>query len=296
MTQTEEADQSLRVTTIDLLEQEKRQLKKKNNTILDQQERLEQQAARIQEVNTELQEANLQLEELSKFKDSMIGMIVHDLKNPLNTIMVMSEMELDTKPMQIINEASTRMLALVQNILDIQKFENSAIQLQLVWVPIMDMLQNAVDEIQVAADRKDLVVEIMSPATEIVPIECDQPLMERVITNILTNAVKYTSRAGAITLDSFMEPTNATGATDSMVHVTIRDTGIGIPSEKLHTIFDKFEQIEAVNLGEARSTGLGLTFCKMVVETHGGNIWAESVMGEGSTFHILLPSAQPSVS
>jgi signal transduction histidine kinase/Tfp pilus assembly protein PilF len=284
--QEENLQKSVQASTVKLLERERRNLEEKNATILKQQSVLEQQAAEIQEVNTELQESNIRLQDLSKFKDSMMSMIVHDLKNPLNAIMMMSEAGKDTKPLSIIHEASTKMLALVQDILDVQKFENSTVRLQKTWITADDIVENAMRQTILSARRKDIQISFESLRTR--AFEGDQELLERVIVNLLTNAIKYTPRNGTITIQSSMEPEQESELSP-YICISVADTGSGIPTEQLPTIFGEFAQVNAKSLDNARSTGLGLTFCKLVVEAHDGKIEVESEIGKGSTFFIILP-------
>jgi two-component system sensor histidine kinase VicK len=106
-------------------------------------------------------------------------------------------------------------------------------------------------------------------------------VLTRVLVNLLSNALKYTPSGKTITVSAKV--------TDEGVHFAVTDEGPGIPKEYLHRIFDRFVQVEARKAGAPVGTGLGLTFCKLAVEAHGGRIWLESEVGKGTTVHFLLP-------
>jgi signal transduction histidine kinase len=109
----------------------------------------------------------------------------------------------------------------------------------------------------------------------------DRWVLIRILVNLLSNALKYTPSGGTITLTVAMD--------DGWVHFSVKDQGPGIPKEYLERIFDRFVQVEARKAGAAVGTGLGLTFCKLAVEAHGGRIWLESEVGNGTTVHFVMP-------
>lgn len=141
------------------------------------------------------------------------------------------------------------------------------------------LLQESVAAVAGLAELEGLGLQIEADA-ELPPVSCDRHLVGRVISNLLSNAIKHTPAGGTITLKLERRPVE--------VIVSVADTGSGIPEEYLGRIFEKFTQAE--NDARAhRGTGLGLTFCKMAVEAHGGRIWAQSEVGAGSTFSFALP-------
>ncbi|RPH31383.1 MAG: hypothetical protein EHM93_13940 [Bacteroidales bacterium] len=225
----------------------------------------------------QLHDQNEKLREMDEFKQGMMGMIVHDLKNPLNTILGLSKTP-------EIKQAGQQMLNMVLNILDVQKFESAEMKLQPGRYNLMKCSSEAVQEVQMLLDRKSIQLNHLVPLS--IAIQADSDLIVRVLVNILTNAIKYTPNNGVITLQA--EENSPPG----FVRVSVSDTGQGIPEGMLHRVFDKFSQLEARNSGSVRSTGLGLAFCKMAVEAHGGEIGVVSEYGQGTTFWFLIPGAQ----
>ncbi|MBI4647306.1 MAG: PAS domain-containing sensor histidine kinase, partial [Bacteroidia bacterium] len=230
----------------------------------------------------QLREALNKLSELEVFKESMTGMIVHDLKNHLNSIITFSSQILSEKNLRSINQSGKQMLNMVLNILDVQKFEKAEVQLSRNIHNLNVAIKNSLDDVSLLYKEKDISVK--NNITDFIQADFDFELIQRVMVNILTNAIKYTPLNGSITIDAELD----THQKNKMIKVSITDTGQGIPANMLEKVFDKFSQVEAKKSGAARSTGLGLTFCKMVIESHGGKIWAKSEIGKGTTFYFLL--------
>lgn len=240
---------------------------------------------KLHQANKNLAKTNAQLRELDRFKESLVGMIVHDLKNPLNTIIAQTTSLKERPEGSRIRQAGQRMLNLVMNILDVQRLEHTEFQLVRTVSSVKGLLEQAFDQVQLLADSKHLEVRI--EAQQGLAVHADRQLTERVLVNLLTNAIKYS-------------PLNA------QVHIRVRplgeearfeviDKGTGIPKEDQETIFEQFSQNAPRHLGVAGATGIGLTFCKLVVEAHGGQIGVVSEVGKGSTFWFVLPVATLSV-
>jgi len=225
----------------------------------------------------ELKIANEKMQELDKFKEGLTSMIVHDLKNPLNTILGLGERE------EVV-QAGKQMLNMVLNILDVQKFEKAQFGLNLADYRLQNIVRQALSEVKLLIERKSLKVENMvSPSLY---VKVDFEIINRVLVNILTNAIKFSPNNSTITLSSTLKdisiPTN-------FVLLAVTDQGEGISPDKIPYIFDKFSQVKERKSGEVRSTGLGLTFCKMAVEAHGGIINVISQPKQGATFWLTLP-------
>jgi len=254
-----------------------------NEEIITQRDELSAQADQLATQRDELDHAYHQLQELDEFKEALSGMIVHDLKNPLSTIIGLSEKTILTAKDQItIRQAGKQMLNLTLNILDVQKFEQAQVPLHLKDEALLTIVHDAIEQVSLLIANKNLQINItFEPATGVF---CDTELITRVLMNLLTNAIKYTANNGSITIGAEEIP-------DNQVKISVSDTGQGIPADKLDTVFDKFSQVEAKKSGGARSTGLGLTFCKMTVEAHGGQIGVASEVGVGTTFYFTLAKA-----
>jgi signal transduction histidine kinase len=273
------------------------ELQEANDEIMRQQYLLEEQSREIELQNTTLQETNLKLTELGRFKDAMTGMIVHDLKNPLNSVINFAQMEMTPQTQESVLQSGKQMLNLVMNILDVQKFEDTNVQVETTPHQALKLVTSALSQVTLLYRQKSL--KITNAVAEDIGVDCDFELMERVIVNLLTNAIKYTPVNGTISFNTELIEYNEEPDDDEeettvthWVKISLSDTGQGIPKEKVGSIFEKFSQVEAKKSGGTRSTGLGLTFCKMVVEAHGGQIWAESELGEGTTFFFILPYVQ----
>jgi len=246
------------------------------------------------------------LQELDNFKEAMTGMIVHDLKNPLNAIIGLSSMNPEDEMMQMVNSAGNQMLNLVLNILDVQKFENTEVKLNLNDASLFEIADEANRQVSLLIKQKKHVLNINILQHTI--ISTDSEVTIRVFVNMLTNAIKYTPNGGSISINQEAILFNESDYHNSelipssikkqfkfqtpLCLISVSDTGQGIPSDKLHLVFEKFGQVEAKKSGGVRSTGLGMTFCKMVVEAHGGAIWITSEVGKGTNFYFTLPFAR----
>jgi len=246
----------------------------------------------------ELKKAIAKLQELDKFKESLTGMIVHDLKNPLNAIIGLSSLDIENnEAMAVINSAGNQMLNLVLNILDVQKFEEAKVKLSIDAYNLKDTGTDCIQQVALLLTGKKLKSANLIPET-ITP-KFDYDIILRVFINLLTNAIKYTPADGCITLNAFiLESARDNHLIQNKVEfihypqviVSVTDTGIGIPEDKIQIVFEKFGQVEAKKSGTVRSTGLGLTFCKLAVEAHKGKIWVTSTVNVGTTFWFSLPA------
>lgn len=231
-----------------------------------------------QKSNRQLKNAYDKLKTLEEYKEMMTGMIVHDLKNPLNSIIGLTNPK-QSEQHRLVYKAGKQMLNLVMNILDVQKFEDTKVKLSLDDFSILSVANDGIKQVHLLAAQKDLLIE--NKLKSIWFGKFDFELISRVFVNLLTNAVKFTHTGGKIIIDADLFD-------EQYIKVSITDTGSGIPPDKLDKIFDKFSQIDARKSGEVRSTGIGLTFCKLVIEAHKGKIWAESELGKGTTFYFTI--------
>ena len=233
----------------------------------------------------QLEEANIELLGLQNLKEDLTNMVVHDLKGPLSEIqaniaMMFSEplTEFQSELLEAAKLGGEDLLRMVTNLLDVSRLEENRMVLdpELIDLPktISEILDRHLPMAHLAGVRLNMAV-----ARDIPLLEADRALFERILANLLSNALAYTPEDGEITV-------NANVAGDQIVIQTI-DTGYGIPLEMQERIFDKFSQGRR---GKPKtSSGLGLTFCRMAVEAHGGRIGVESEEGGGSTFSITFP-------
>ena len=256
-------------------------LLEKNNLITQQNDEISQQAE-------ELNATNHQLVELGDFKETMMGMIVHDLKNPLNVIIGLTKGQYNSENQRVVHQSGQKMLNLVMNILDVQKFEALEMELQTKALWLESLVKASGEEVGLLLSQKGLKLDIQIQAQDWVKGEAE--IIGRVFTNLLTNAIKFSLQGGTITVTN--EPVVLPDKNIGQTKIWVKDQGVGIPADKLERIFLRFEQAEQKKSGGIRSTGLGLTFCKLAVEAHGGEIGVESVQGKETSFWFTLPLDQ----
>ncbi|MEM9303040.1 MAG: two-component regulator propeller domain-containing protein [Pseudomonadota bacterium] len=228
----------------------------------------------------ELRVANERLLELDEFKQDMTGMIVHDLKNPLNAILSGLDHSVADSDRSVLRKSARQMLYLVMNILDVQKFETAAMTPDRQASSLHALAKRAID--QVSFLRGGRTIENHLSPRDLVLV--DPEVLDRVLVNFLTNAIKFTGDAGRIMLRQ--------GATaHGRVRVEIIDDGEGIAAADQAKVFDRFAQASARNSGRTGSTGLGLSYCRLAIEAHGGEIGVTSELGRGTTFFFTLATA-----
>ena len=240
----------------------------------------------------ELQESLEALRRLETLRDSLVHMVVHDLRSPLAAISACLEViKWDAEEqhrqelaadVETALHATRTIIRLVNSVLDVSKMEGAEMRLQLVPADIAAVARESVDELESLVGTRQLVREW--PEDPVMAI-VDRDVVSRVLQNLLGNALKFTPATGAITVE--------VEANDDMVRVAVSDTGPGIPREYRERVFEKFGQVDAVSRGQRFSTGLGLTFCRLAVEAHGGHIGVDSEVGRGSTFWFVLPRNGP---
>ena len=226
----------------------------------------------------DLQLANDELNELNKFKESMTGMIVHDLKNPLNVILGLSG-DGAYPNMKEINASGRSMHRIVSNILDIQRLEAVAFKLNRERISLRTTLDKAIEEVNYLLLSKNMSAKVLLQGDW--RIEVDPDIVHRVFVNLLANAIKYSDVNTLISITGEL--------VDDRVKVHFQDQGRGIPKDNLSQIFDRFWKGD--HKSELGSTGLGLAFCKLAVQAHGGDISIKSEEGKGSVFSLDLPLA-----
>jgi len=223
-----------------------------------------------------------ELESLGDFKERMTNMIAHDLKNPLNTIITLSNKENAQKndnESNLLQESGRQILKMVNNMLDVYKFEETKIQLNLGKTNLKNLIKAACDEVKILIRQKNL--KIINKIEKDYVLNIDRELLIRVFVNILSNAIKYSPNNANIYF-------RVEESSENEIKIFIEDEGIGITKIYQKKIFDKFSQVEARKSGVAYSTGLGLTFCKMAIEAHQGQIGVISEKGKGTSFWFTL--------
>lgn len=248
--------------------------------------------------------------ELARLRDDYTGMLIHDLRAPLTAIMNGIMMvqrgfggDLSSQQQELLSiayQGSETMLAMVNTLLDISKMEQGRMTLNYEQLSPYDLVEDAVERLQVAAQQRQITLARDLPAG-LPRIEVDRDKIVRVLQNLIDNAVKFSPDRGVVTIGVryLSLPTDATSGEHPALSFTIpalpagewlvywvRDEGPGIPPQYHARIFEKFGQVQQQ---KSRGTGLGLTFCKLAVEAHHGQIWLQSHEGLGSTFAFALP-------
>jgi signal transduction histidine kinase len=228
--------------------------------------------------------------ELEKVRDDLMKMIVHDLKTPLTTVLATLEMLLDGDfgaladgqrgAMAHAFGKAQDLLALIEDLLEIARIEDSRVPIQPVPIAPAALFADTVRDWQMRLRQDEATVQV-DVAPDAPTFNADRGLLDRVLSNLLQNALVHSGRPVALRLAARSDPNG--------VLLTVQDDGPGIAPEYQELIFRKFESLRAPHAPRVRSSGLGLTFCRLAVEAHGGRIWVQSQLGAGSAFHILLP-------
>lgn len=229
--------------------------------------------------------------ELEKLRDDLIHMIVHDLRTPLTSIIsslrtverVDADPEVTRELLPYCLTAGNSLMTMINDLLDINRMESGVLELYPEQVDVPEVVSDALEVLRALADEHSVILE-QTVQEGVEPITADRDKVERILTNLVGNGIKFTPSGGRVAVDVGRDDV------DGGVHIRVIDSGVGIPKEYQERIFDKFGQVESRKSARLVSTGLGLTFCKLAAEAHGGRIWVESEVGEGSTFHVHLPA------
>ena len=243
----------------------------------------------------ELQQSYDRLQELERLRDGLVHMVIHDLRSPLTALVGYLELlELEAggalsptarSNLRRARDASGKMIGLVGSVLDVSRMEEGKLTPELHACDMGDLARQVTDSLRSLARDRSLSVE---RTPQPVMALADRDLVSRVLENLLSNALKLTPPGGAVRV--------GVERRDDEVEIAVHDDGPGVPPELRERIFDKFAQVEARARGSRfPSSGLGLTFCKLAVEAHGGRIGAESKEGGGSRFWFTLPAAWPAL-
>ncbi|MGZ6346137.1 MAG: sensor histidine kinase [Anaerolineales bacterium] len=227
-----------------------------------------------------------QITQLDRMKSSFIGIASHELRTPLGLILGYSTflrevIQPDYRPqLDIIHRNAMRLKEIIDNLANMDNLQRGVASVRAHTVSIRKLIEEVVDSFQSEANHKRLTLRFDSPQNDLI-VEGDSPKISIALGNMVANAITFTNPGGHIDVVGESIPGH--------VRVSVIDDGIGIPANDLPHIFDRFYQVESHLTRKHGGMGLGLSVSKVMIEMHGGRIWAESFEGKGSTFTFLLP-------
>jgi signal transduction histidine kinase len=269
--------------------------------------------------NTELTASLQKVRELNNEKDEVLGIVAHDLKNPLQVIREYSEMCMEDEEMDAgmrqtmlrsVVKTANRMFDIIKNLLDINALERGAITLTPMNFSLESIVSFVVGDYRARAEAKNITLHVEE--IKGLKVFADETMTIQVLDNLISNAVKYSppgknifvrikdshssdnNNPRPMTNDQVTDDkiTNGKVTNDQYVRVEIADEGPGISPEDMQKLFGKFARLTAQPTGNEHSTGLGLSIVKKIVEAMNGKVWCESELGKGATFIVELPAAQ----
>ncbi|MCI0556217.1 MAG: ATP-binding protein [Anaerolineae bacterium] len=244
-------------------------------------------------LSEELQKRAKELEELDRLKSAFLANMSHELRTPLNSILGFTDVMLEgldgdltdymDNDLRLIQKNGQHLLHLINDVLDMAKIESGRMNLHPEKFKVHSVLDEVTSITSTLASEKNLALFIDEDSDQEVEIFADNTRLRQVMINLVNNSIKFTEK-GKIALR--VAPMDG-----ARVLITVRDTGIGIPPDKLEAVFQEFTQVDTSTTRKVGGTGLGLPISRKLVEMHGGRIWVEStgVNGEGSTFFVELP-------
>ena len=275
-----------------ILTKQANELNETNTLLEERQQQIEEQTEKLEVKKEELESANIHLNELNSTKDKFFSIIAHDLKNPFNTIMGFAELlimkfnklseEKKYKYSEVIYRSSKNIYDLLENLLQWSRTQTNKIAFEPSDFDIENLVQQNIALLNENIESKNISVKLGH--SEKVSIYADRNMINTVIRNLLTNAIKFTDKGGQIIIDY----KNKNGD----VEFSIRDTGIGMTEKEISQIFRVDTNISKTGTDGETGTGLGLILCKEFIKKNGGSIWVESKSGEGSKFSFTVPASK----
>jgi signal transduction histidine kinase len=240
----------------------------------------------LQDAKRELEMVTRELKEMDETNMRFIGIASHELKTPLTAIKSNIDFILSEKEGKIPENLKSYLLTIQRNtnriqmrmdqMLDLSRMKSNRLFFNREPIPLSEVIAGYIGEVTPVEKRISIQVDIPQGLL----IYADRNALHDIFINLLSNAFKFTADGGQVTI--------LVGQRDQSILLEVKDTGMGIPEDKLQMIFDEFYQVEG---GKHGGTGLGLAIAKRLVEEQGGNIWVESQLGKGSTFYFTLPLA-----
>jgi len=232
--------------------------------------------------------------EVDRMKDEFISIVSHELRTPLTAIrgalqllesgLYDAESDEYKEMLHIASSNSERLVRLVNDILDLERLESNRVQLEMEDCQIAEVIQHALESVRALADTANITLSTSLPS---ISMWAAPDAIVQTLVNLLSNAIKFSSPGNTVWLRAELETDDR--ASRQEICFSVEDKGRGIPADKLATIFERFQQVDASDSRQKGGTGLGLAICKTIVQQHGGKIWVESEVGKGSTFYFTVP-------
>ncbi len=245
----------------------------------------------INSATRELRRKNIELRKMDQLKSDFVSNVSHELRTPLTSISGYTKLLIlgklgpvtkgQEKSLSVIDEETTRLTRLINNVLDLSKLEAGKIKFRLEKVNLRDVARSTIETMKAEASAKSIAIEFSPPKRGPV-VKASRDLIKQVFINLLSNALKFTPEGGSVAVKL--------GKQDSWAVASVSDTGPGIPRSQLPRIFDKFYQIDSGMTRKHSGTGLGLVIVKHIIDAHGGKIRVQSAEGRGSRFTFSLKS------
>jgi len=245
--------------------------------------------AELEEARETVALRNAKLEELEGLKETLMQTLVHDLKNPLAAVLgnlELMERKADESVLHLVRRskaAAWRMHQMILNLLDIGQLEEGQLVLHPEPVDAGSLARKACVEMESGAAQRGVKLEIAADEAVAV-MKGDGAVLRRVLDNLLSNAIEHSPQGGTVRV--------AVALCDEGIEIAVADEGPGVPPEFREKIFEKFQRLESRRSVPGANRGLGLTFCRLAVEAHGGTIWVDDAPGSGALFRVLLPATE----
>lgn len=241
--------------------------------------------------------------QVERMKDEFVSVVSHELRTPLTSIhgslgmlasgLIKPDSEQGKRLLQIAVDSTDRLVRLINDILDIERIESGKVKMEKQTCNVADLIAQAINVMQPLADKAKVTLSVSSLSQQ---LWADPDRIVQTLTNLLSNAIKFSTPGSTVWLSAELvsggDFTPSPHFPNYHILFTVRDTGRGIPSDKLESIFERFQQVDSSDSRNHEGTGLGLAICKSIVQQHGGEIWVDSQLNEGSTFYFTLPVLQ----